>query len=260
MGTDKAARAVEARAWATHLTDTSGDRVVVRGLPLDEAIGTVRFSELLLRLWRGVPATPDEADLIEACLVAAIDHGPTSPSGVVARTAASTRQQPIVSVAAGLLAFSELHGAGVGPCMELLRTAPEDAALSDWAERTVTELRAHGRRVAGVGHRTHVRDLRAERLLSLVPGDPHRGPTGAVRALAAAVAERSGRPIPVNVDGAMAAALVHVGLEPDHGDLLFAVARSAGLAAQVMEERTERPMRTIDTTRVVYDVLAAGER
>lgn len=250
-------RAVESRAWTTRVTDTTGDRVVVRGLPLDEAVGHTHFGAMLLLLWRGSPASEEEASLIEACLVASIDHGPTSPSGLIARTASSTRQRPVISVAAGLLSFTEFHGAGVGPCMEIVMDAPDGGDLARWACDTVDRLRQDGRRVPGIGHRMHQRDLRAERLLSLVPGDPLSGPVGAVRALAAAVSARVGRPMPVNIDGALAAALVGVGLQPDHGDLLFAIARSAGLAAQVIEERGERPMRTIDTTRVQYDVHKA---
>ena len=49
---------------------------------------------MLLRLWRGDAATDAEADLMGACMVAAIDHGPLAPSALVARTIASTRAEP----------------------------------------------------------------------------------------------------------------------------------------------------------------------
>ena len=63
----------------------------MRGVALDEAIGREPFPAMLLRLWRGDPATDDEAALLGACLVASIDHGPLSPSALVTRTIASTR-------------------------------------------------------------------------------------------------------------------------------------------------------------------------
>ena len=58
----------------------------------------------------------------------------------------------------------------------------------------------------------------------------------------------------VNIDGALAVALNALGLDPDYGDLLFAIARSFGLAAHIVEERArERPMRLIDPTAAIYD-------
>ena len=43
-------------------------------------------------------------------------------------------------------------------------------------------------------------------------------------------------------------------LDPEYGDFLFAIARSFGLAAHIVEERDrERPMRLIDPTAAFYD-------
>ena len=55
----------------------------MRGVALDEAIGRETFPAMLLRVWRGEAASDDEADLMGACLVAAIDHGPLAPSALV---------------------------------------------------------------------------------------------------------------------------------------------------------------------------------
>ena len=76
----------------------------------------------------------------------------------------------------------------------------------------------------------------------------------AVRALAASVASHTGGRSPVNIDGALAVALTVLRLDPEYGDFLFAIARSFGLAAHAVEERTrERPMRMIDPTAALYD-------
>ena len=76
----------------------------------------------------------------------------------------------------------------------------------------------------------------------------------AVRALADRVGRHVGHPVAVNIDGALAVALIALGLAPDYGDLLFAIARSFGLAAHIVEERErETPMRMIDPTAALYD-------
>ena len=68
------------------------------------------------------------------------------------------------------------------------------------------------------------------------------------------VGRHAGRPIPVNIDGGLAAALTSLGLAAEFGDFAFAISRSTGLAAHIVEETTrERPMRTIDPTKVAYD-------
>ena len=72
-----------------------------------------------------------------------------------------------------------------------------------------------------------------------------------MRALESAVAEII-KPLPINVDGAIAAVLHDLGYPSEAAKLIFIVGRTAGLAAHVMEEYArERPMRV--RIPVVYD-------
>ncbi len=246
--------AADATTWSTAITATTARRVFVRGVALDEAIGRELFPAMVLRLWRGDIPTPVEADLLGACLVAAIDHGPLSPSALVTRTIASTRAMPMSALAGGILAFGELHGAVVTRAMRLIDAAPPAEQADDWADEVFMAERAAGRRLPGVGHRWHEQDLRAERLLGLAEDQSDGRYAAAVRALAASVATHTGRPVAVNIDGALAVALSVLRLDPEYGDFLFAIARSFGLAAHAVEERTrERPMRMIDPTAALYD-------
>ncbi len=155
-------QAHRAQPWSTAITATTDERVFVRGVALDEAIGREPFPAMVLRLWRGDAPTQDEADLLGACLVAAIDHGPLSPSALVTRTIASTRATPMSGLAGGILAFSEFHGAVVSRAMRIMATAPADGDLEPWANRVFESERDAGRRLPGIGHRWHSRDLRAE--------------------------------------------------------------------------------------------------
>jgi citrate synthase len=64
-----------------------------------------------------------------------------------------------------------------------------------------------------------------------------------MRALESAVAEAI-KPLPINIDGALAAILVDLGFPPMMGILLFVIARVAGISAEVLEEHSrEKPMR-----------------
>ena len=255
-----AGQAARATGWSTRITATTDRRVFVRGVALDEAIGTVPFPAMLLRLWRGDTPTDAEADLLGACLVATIDHGPLAPSALVARTIASTRATPMSALAGGILSFGELHGAVVSRAMRILGTVPADGGLDAWADATFEAERDAGRRLPGIGHRWHTTDLRAERLLAIAAplSDPRHA--AAVRALAERVGQHAGRPVAVNIDGALAVALLGLRLDAEYGDLLFAVARSFGLAAHIVEERAgERPMRMIDPTAAFYDGVAVRE-
>jgi citrate synthase len=243
-----------ARAWASAITATTDRQVFVRGVALDEAIGEASFPAMLLRLWRGDEPGPGEAELLGACLVAAIDHGPLAPSALAARTIASTRANPMSALAGGILAFGELHGAVVTRLMRILATLGPTDDPETWATSVFTAEREAGRRLPGIGHRWHATDLRAERLLDLTTASTDPRHATAVRALAARVAEHVGRPVAVNIDGGLAVALTALRLDPEYGDFLFSIARSFGLAAHIVEERArERPMRMIDPTAALYD-------
>lgn len=253
-------QAHKANAWPTAISATNDEHVFVRGMALDEAIGRESFPAMLLLLWRGESATQEEAELLGACLVASIDHGPLSPSALVTRTIASTRAAPMSGLAGGILAFSDLHGAVVSRAMRILASAPLDGDLDSWADEVFDTERAAGRRLPGIGHRWHHRDLRAERLLEVAAPLSDERLDAAVRALASRVSRHSGNPVPVNIDGALAVALTALRLDPSYGDFLFAIARSFGLAAHYVEERVrERPMRTIDPTAAEYDGIGVPD-
>lgn len=75
-----------------------------------------------------------------------------------------------------------------------------------------------------------------------------------VRLVAEALEAQAGRALPVNVDGAIAAMLIDLGIAPELGNAFFIMARVPGLVAQIREEQThERPLRAIDPHDFEYD-------
>lgn len=250
----RAGHAAQEAPWSSSITATTETQVFVRGVALDEALTSEDFAAMVLRLWRGEGGTPAEVQLLGACMVASIDHGPLSPSALVARTITSTRAAPMSALAGGILAFGELHGAVVTRAMRLIAGAPQGAGVDEWAAQVFETERAAGRRLPGIGHRWHASDLRAERLIELAERESDGRYSAAVRALAACVSAHVGHPVAVNIDGALAVALSRLRLDPEYGDFLFAISRGYGLAAHIVEERArERPMRMIDPTTAQYD-------
>jgi len=72
-------------------------------------------------------------------------------------------------------------------------------------------------------------------------------------------ASHFGRPLPVNVDGAIAAISADLGFAYELGNAIFLISRLPGLIAHAHEERTRQsPMRQIDPKDHNYD--GAGQR
>lgn len=245
--------------WTTNLSYTSEDGIYIRGYDLAELIGNVPFSSVLYLLYTGELPEPNVAKLIDAVMVASIDHGPGAPSALAARTAVSGGAALGPAAAAGLLTLGKFHGAAVQDSMEAIQRV---AALSDKgntltaaAGRVVTEWRQAGRRISGFGHRQHKRkDPRLARLFGLAEKAGVSGRyLAAAHALEEALKRAVGKDLPINIDGAMAAILCEVGFPPDLSNALFMVARITGILAHAQEEQAHMPpMRRIDPVDFGY--------
>ncbi len=248
-----------AQVWHTAITDIQPNAIRLRGQRLDVLMGQVTFSQaIFLALTGGLPDAR-VAPLIDAMFVASIDHGTTPPSTLAARTAASTGAPLNAAIAAGLLTINAFHGGAVEDCMLMIHDIQERASaglsIDEAAEALVRDYRASKRKLSGLGHRVHTADPRTRRLLELAGecGVAGAGVTS-IKALQAAFTRVTGKKLPVNVDGALAAVLVDLGIPPELGNAFFMMARTPGLVAQITEEKQrEKPMRVIYPNQAVYD-------
>jgi citrate synthase len=68
------------------------------------------------------------------------------------------------------------------------------------------------------------------------------------------LSEKLGRPLPINVDGAIAAVISDMGFDWKLGKAFFIISRVPGLVAHAYEEMTrERPVRKLGPMPYEYD-------
>jgi citrate synthase len=103
---------------------------------------------------------------------------------------------------------------------------------------------ARKKRLPGLGHRTHSTDPRTAVLFGMAREHGVAGDGIAFIEALGKVASELIRPLPVNIDGALAAMLHDLGFPPAFGKLVFIIGRVAGITAEVAEEYArEKPMR-----------------
>jgi len=236
--------------WRTAIANSDEANIWIRGYDIGSLMRRASFADLLFLLHRSRLATPSERRLLDAILIAVADHGAGAPSCAAARLAASGNRQSLsAAIAAGLLTIGDEHGGAGSSCMELIAAGVEHArkeslSIALAAGHAVDAALAAGRRVPGLGHRVHTVDPRVDVLFDMA-GEAGLAGEGIafVRGLEAAARAKI-KPLPVNVDGALAAVLYDLGFPPAAGQFVFMVGRVAGLTAEVAEEYTrEKPMR-----------------
>ena len=94
-------------SWKTAITQIKPGEIRVRGFEIAELMGAVSYAEAVYLVLKGELPSKAEARMIEAILVASIDHGPTPPSVLAARTVLSGGNSLNASVAAGVLTIGD---------------------------------------------------------------------------------------------------------------------------------------------------------
>jgi citrate synthase len=246
--------------WKTAITEIKPNRIVLRGYPLADLMGRISFAQAVYLALKGEIPTPEVGRLVDAIFVSSIDHGASPPSVLAARTVASTGADLSAAVAAGVLAINRFHGGAIEEGQRLFLEIARRAVTAADEPKAIAEvlegMKAKGRRASGFGHRLHTSDPRTARLFALaaelgLAGRFVRIAGGVEKALAE---QAGGKPLPINVDGAIAALLCELGIPPEIGNAFFIISRVPGLVAHVHEEKTRmKPMRKIDPEDFEYD-------
>ena len=237
-------------AWRTAIATSDATNIWIRGHAVTSLMAGATFTDVIMLLHLGRLPSPGERRLLDALLIGVADHGAGAPSCAAARLAASGNRSSISSaVAAGILAIGDDHGGAGSNTMELIDEGLRAANAEGWspqeaARRTVERAVSERKRLPGLGHRVHTTDPRVKVLFELARAEGVAGDGIAFMEALEIEARARIKPLPMNIDGALAAILHDMGFTPPAGRFLFIVGRVAGLTAEVAEEyEREKPMR-----------------
>lgn len=235
--------------WKTSISTHKNGELYIRGYKLTDLVATKSFSEVVFLLLVGKMPTKEQAELLGAMLVAASEHGVEAPSTFVARTTASTGASFSAALAGGILTIGKYHGGAIEALAQLLQSGKDAATI-------IAELSAKSERLPGYGHKVYKDD--DPRTSALFQRAKELGLLGKYAVLAEELRkelyQRSGRLLPINIDGAFAVLLSELGVSWMVSNGLFVLARLPGLIAHIGEELArEKPYRRLEEGEVEYD-------
>jgi len=223
--------------------------ITVRGRDLcEDIIGKLDFTSYFWLLVTGTMPSEDQRFFADAVLTAITEHG-LVPSVIATRmTFAAAPEAFQGAVAAGLLGCgSVVLGSAETAGRFYARVLGEIEAKPDARDDVIIEalkgLRAMKQAVPGFGHPQHSEgDPRALKLLGLARERGVAGPHVAlIDDMLRLLPEAIGRPLPVNVNGAIPAVMLDVGFPLAALKGISLLARTAGLIGHLQEE-SERPI------------------
>jgi citryl-CoA lyase len=234
--------------WKTAISTKKDGELYVRGIPLADLLRKYSFVDgIFLLLGERLPKK-NERELLDTILLACVEHGVEAPSGFVPRVVASTGNPMNAALAAGVLSIGDWHGGAVEQCAKILQSGVSAEGLVDYA-LTAKE------RIPGYGHKIYKdKDPRAEYIIAkakkLKLGGKYFQKAVKIRELL----KKNGKALPLNIDGALAAAMSELGFDWRLGKTLFILGRMPGMIAHAREEMLrEKPYRRFEEEDVDYD-------
>ncbi len=206
-------------------------------------MGRISLTEHFWLLLAGTIPTAAQRQVLDATLVAIAEHGLVPSVQVSRMTLAAAPEALQGAVAAGILGCgSVVLGSSEAAGQFLAAIAAKVAAGSsshDAARSAILEYRAARRPIPGYGHPLHKdSDPRAHRLFAVAE---EAGSTGAhigiARLVESLLPELIGKPLKLNVSGAIPAVLLDAGYPLGALKGVPILARTAGLIAHLLEEQ-----------------------
>jgi len=250
-------------SWKTAITDIGPGKIRVKGYDITDIMEKLSYAETVYLILKGELPSKAEAELMNAILVASIDHGASPPSVLGTRTVLSGGNSLNAAIAGGVLVIGDTHGGAIEQSAKIMQQfvkENQNASADEIADKLVAWLSETKKRMPGFGHRLHKTDPRTAKLFEIAA---RHGYSGAhielCKAIEKALADKLGKELPINVDGAIAAVISDMGFDWRLGKGFFIISRVPGLLAHAYEEMTrEKPMRKLGPPPFEYD--GPGER
>ncbi len=220
--------------FKTSITKIEKEAEIIRGKSLESLVKKYSFvSSIFLLLFGRLPKKNEEV-MCNAIFTSVIDHGPGVASAITARVSASAGNTVHSSLAAGILGFGERHGMAVEGAMKFFYDNVNNKNIAF----TIKELKDAKVRVPGFGHKVFTdRDPRSTTLFTIAKRQKILGRYSAfARVVEKELNKISSRPLPLNIDGAIAAILCDMKIDPKVGNIFFLIGRIPGILAHIYEE------------------------
>ena len=240
------------KEWKSGITGHFEGIPHIRGYKLPEMLKKLNFTQAIFLVLKGELPNEKKEAMLNAILVASIDHGVEAPSTTVARITASCGVPLSTAVANGVSAIGESHGGAIEACAKILQEVVKKGAK---ASDVVEKARFKSERIPGYGHKIYETDPRTQAILEVAEKQGFKGPHIEVALEIEKELEKAvGKKLCLNIDGITAAVMGELGFDPSLGNGFFIISRIAGLVAHVHEEKTrEKPVRRISEDEVEYD-------
>ncbi|MHA2203576.1 MAG: citrate/2-methylcitrate synthase [Candidatus Hodarchaeales archaeon] len=240
---------------AGYLASILGNKSILENIDINQP-----FSHVIYQVLTGQSVIDrKKAGVLEAMIVASVDHGVTPPSAQATIIAATVRAAYEVAVAQGVSAITDVHG-GAGTkaaqffqkCTALAKE--KNIELSEAVHENVSIYMKEGKRIQGLGHRYHTRDPRRDVLWIKAKHAGIANECVEISKIITDIFKRvRGINLPINVDGVIGAIIADMGLDPTLAKAVFIYGRIAGLSAHYFEEIASQPqMRRINFSEAVY--------
>ncbi|MBN2226412.1 MAG: citryl-CoA lyase [candidate division Zixibacteria bacterium] len=242
--------------WMSSITDIGPGNIRVRGYHITDIMEHLSFAETVFLILKGELPNKAEAEMMRAILVASIDHGCSPPSVLGTRNVVSGGNSLNAAIAGGVLVIGDSHGGAIENAAKIMQSwAKKDGDTAMLADELVDYLRENKIRMPGFGHRLHNVDPRTLKLFEIAERCGFSGRhIELCKAIEKALETKTGRALPINVDGAIGAVISDMGFDYRLGKGFFIISRVPGLLAHAYEEMTrEKPMRQLGNRNYAYD-------
>jgi citrate synthase len=222
----------------TPTSDTERFRMRGRDV-LSEILGEKSFAEAFYFIVTGRDLPENHVRVFDSCMVILMDHGIT-PTALVARVVHDSMPDDVqLPMIAGTMMVGNKFAGTMAGAGALFREAIEKGGdKREWAQEVVARFREQKKFIPGYGHPYYFpTDPRADRLFQIAM---EGGCTGeyieCAKILAEEIEKARGKPLTLNVTGALGAVLNEVAFPVEVMRAVAAVGRAAGLIGHIYEE------------------------
>ena len=225
--------------WSTEIIEMEPGSISLRGMPIENLIGEKSFTEMIWFMTTGNKLNKKKSHLLEAALVAAVDHGPQAPSIAAARMSETCGVDINNSLATGINMLGDIHGGAGQQALELYIDI-QTKGIENLNQIINDYKKLNNGFIPGFGHRFHkLGDPRTPRLLDLVDNAVIDGEVSGKFIKIGRQIEKelsNKKTIPMNIDGATAVIYAELGCPPPLARGLFCLSRSVGILAHTWEQ------------------------